>query len=150
MTNVQTSGIGTHGRTWHTDAPNNIAFSLYLEVNCKIELIEGITIQLAKILIKAIKEIYNIELSIKYPNDLTKNGKKIAGILTETKMQNEIVKKIVIGIGINTNQVTFSKDIKNIATSIKKEYGIDVENEKIVSRFLELFEEWLLENNIIY
>ena len=113
-------------------------------------MIDGITIQIAKTLIKAIKEIYNINLDIKYPNDLTINGKKIAGILTETKIQKEYVKKIVIGIGFNTNQLVFSEDIKNIATSIKKEYGIDVENEKIISRFLELFEKWLLENNVIF
>ena len=150
IANVQTAGVGTHGRIWHTDTPNNIAFSLYLEVNCKIKLIEDITINIANTLVRAIREIYNIELDIKYPNDLTINGKKIAGILTETKVQNKIVKKIVIGIGINTNQEIFAQDIKDIASSIKKEYGISVENEKIVIRFLELFEKLLLENNIIH
>ena len=78
-----------------------------------------------------------------------KNGKKIGGILTETKIQKEQVKKIVIGIGINTNQTEFTEEIEDIATSIKKEYGIDVENEKIIERFCEEFEKWLIEEDIL-
>ena len=77
------------------------------------------------------------------------NNKKVAGILTETKIQAETVKKIVIGIGINTNQTEFVEDIKDIATSLKKEVKTDIQNDKIIARFCELFEKWLNEKGIL-
>ena len=145
----QTAGIGTHGRSWHTDISDNIAFSFVIEANCKIEKIEGITIQIARTLVEAFEDLYNIKLEIKHPNDLVYNNKKIGGILTETKVQAGIVKYIVIGIGINTNKNEIAEDIKNIASSIKNEFGIDVDNERVINRFCELFEKWLIENKIL-
>ena len=132
IADIQTAGIGTHGRTWHTDEENNIAFSIYLEANCKIEDIANLTINIAKNIVKTFKEMYDINLDIKYPNDIYHNGKKIGGILTETKVQKGIVKCIVIGIGINTNQTSFAKEIEKIATSIKNEFGITVKNEDVI------------------
>lgn len=89
---------GTHGRKWHTDEKNNIAFSFFLEANYPITLLEGMTVEIAKIMIEVIKKLYNITLEIKFPNDIVYKGKKIGGILTETRLQKQIVKCIVIGI----------------------------------------------------
>ena len=146
---VQTSAIGTHGKSWYTEDSNNIAFSFVIKANCNIEKIKGITIQIAKTLVETFEELYNIRLEIKNPNDLVYNGKKIGGILTETKVQAEIVKYIVIGIGINTNKTEVAEEIKNIASSIKDEFGIDVDNESVINRFCEIFEKWLIENKIL-
>lgn len=63
------------------------------------------------------------------------NNKKIGGILTESKINTEKIKFLVIGIGINTEKMNFSEDIKNIATSIKKEFGIKVNRLEIISDF---------------
>ena len=115
---------GTHGRIWHTDEENNIAFSFYIKTNCKAKEIEGSTIEIAKTILEVFEEIYKIKLQIKDPNDIVFNGKKIGGILTETKLQGEYVKCIVIGIGINTNQEKFAEEIQTIASSIKKEFNI--------------------------
>lgn len=138
---IQTNGKGTHGRIWHTDQDNNIAFSIYINTN-NIEIIKlsGITIQIAEVLKKIFVEKYNIELEIKDPNDLMIKNKKIGGILTESKISSNKIKCIVIGIGINTNKVTFPNDIKNIATSINKEYGIFINNLEVISEFCNRFE----------
>ena len=71
-----------------------------------------------------IEEKYNVKIDIKTPNDLIIKYKKTGGILTESKMQGELVKFLVIGLGINTSKMNFTKDIEDIATSIKKSYGI--------------------------
>lgn len=148
ITDIQTEGIGTHGRIWHTDSKNNIAFSFFLKTDCKLENIQGITIEIAETIVKVIKETYNITLNIKYPNDIIYKNKKIGGILTETKVQKEKVRCIVVGIGINTNQEKFTGKIENIATSIKKEFGINIKNELIITKFCELFEEKLINRKI--
>lgn len=138
---IQTEGKGTHGRIWYTDETGNIAFSFFVQMNCKIKKLQGLTVEIARIIIDILKEQYNISLEIKAPNDIVFNGKKIGGILTETKVVKENVKYLVIGIGINTKKQNFSKDIEDIATSIKKEFNVDVNREEFITEFCNRFEQ---------
>ncbi|MGN1327247.1 MAG: biotin--[acetyl-CoA-carboxylase] ligase [Clostridia bacterium] len=140
MANIQTNGQGTRGRIWYTEEPNNIAFSFGIKANCNIKKLEGITIKIAETIVKIMKKMYGINLQIKFPNDIYYNNKKIGGILTQTKVINGNVKYLVIGIGINTSQQEFAEDIKEIATSIKKEFNIDVDVKKFIAEFCNEFE----------
>ena len=142
---VQESGVGTHGRVWHTDEKNNIAFSFYLNLNVEIEKLDGVTLEIAEIIRSIFEKEYNILLEIKKPNDIVYNQKKIGGILTETKLVGECVRDLVAGIGINTNQTEFADEIYDIATSIKNEFGFSVDNGKIISEFCNLFEKKVYE-----
>lgn len=142
---LQTQGKGTHGRKWYTNKENNIAFSLYLEANCSINKLNGITIEIAEIILEIFRKMYNIELQIKKPNDIVYNNKKIGGILTETSIIGENVKYLIIGIGINTNCTDFDKEIENIATSIKNEFNIYVDNQKVISEFCNICEKQIQE-----
>ena len=54
MADIQTNGKGTHGRIWHTNETQNIAFSFYIEVNCSPQKLEGVTIEVAKIIAGAV------------------------------------------------------------------------------------------------
>ena len=144
IADLQTSGIGTHGRVWHTDEENNIAFSLYLKLSCNIDVLEGITVEIANIIVELFKDMYKIELSIKSPNDIVYNNKKIGGILTETKVLEKKVTDCVIGIGINTSQVEFCDELKDIASSIKKEFAIDIDTYNFIEEFCNKFEKNLL------
>ena len=135
IADIQTAGIGTHGRIWHTDEENNIAFSVYFDFskkNCRVDELDGLTVRIAKKIVSIFKEMYDIDLDIKFPNDIYCNGKKLGGILTESKVQNGLVRCVVIGIGINTNQVEFADEIKEIATSVRREFGIEVDNRKVI------------------
>ena len=145
IADIQTAGIGTHGRVWHTDEENNIAFSVYFDlskINCKVDKLDGLTVKIAENIVNVFYEFYGITLDIKYPNDIYCNGKKLGGILTETKVQDGLVRCIVIGIGINTNQVEFTNDIKDIATSIRHEFGIKVQMKQLMSVLLGTLPFW--------
>ena len=122
---IQTDGIGKHGRTWYTTQKGNIAFSIGLEPNVPVDQLKNLTIEIAEIVLEVFDTLYQIKLQIKHPNDIMINNQKVGGILTETKLQGEIVKQLVIGIGINTNN-------EEISTSIKKEFGITIDNSKII------------------
>lgn len=135
----QTKGIGTHGRKWHTDEENNIAFSFYVSFNQHVKSIDGLTVEIAEVLLEVFEELYGIKLDIKIPNDIVFNNKKIGGILTESKLVGEILKDLVVGIGINTNQLDFAEEICDIATSIKREFEIDVNNELVIKEFFKRF-----------
>ena len=145
IADIQTNGKGTHGRKWHTDEVNNIAFSFFRQINCEIDKLDGLTTEMAQIILDIFKELYQVNLQIKLPNDIFYNGKKVGGILSETKVSGNIVKYIVVGIGINTCQTKFDTEIKDIATSIKNEFGIDVDRMKIIEGFCNRFEKRISE-----
>lgn len=140
MADIQTAGKGTHGRIWHTDEKGNIAFSFYIQTNCEIERLDGLTIDIAKILVDMFREKYKINIQIKEPNDLMINNKKIGGILTQGKINGKYIKYLVVGIGININKKYFTNDIKDIATSIKNEFEVDIDREEVIAEFCNIFE----------
>lgn len=146
IADIQTAGKGTHGRIWHTDNKNNIAFSFFVQLDCNISKLTGITTKIAEIIVETFKEKYNIGLDIKSPNDIMHNNKKLGGILTETKMVGENVKYLVVGIGINTSKEHFTDDIKDIATSIKKEFNIDVDTQEVIAEICNKIEEQIINN----
>ena len=145
MADIQECGRGTHGRVWHTDEEKNIAFSFLIKPNCSINKIDGLTTDIAKIILNILKEEYKVELEIKKPNDIVYHNKKIGGILAETKLVSEQVKYLVVGIGINTVKMQFTEDIKDIATSIKKEFELEIDAQEFIAKFCNKFEEYILE-----
>lgn len=140
MADIQTAGKGTHGRIWHTDEKGNIAFSFYIQTNCEIEWLDGLTIDIAKILVDMFRKKYKINIQIKEPNDLMINNKKIGGILTQGKINGKYIRYLVVGIGININKKYFTNDIKDIATSIKNEFEVDIDREEVIAEFCNIFE----------
>lgn len=95
----QTAGRGRLGRTW-TDAPGQ---GLYYSVVLKTPLAQPGTLPLYASLAaaSALKQRYNVDCQIKWPNDLLLNGKKIVGILCEIAPDGH---SIVCGIGFNLAQ----------------------------------------------
>jgi BirA family biotin operon repressor/biotin-[acetyl-CoA-carboxylase] ligase len=62
---------------------------------------------------------------LKWPNDLLLGGKKFCGILTEMNAEATRVRHLVVGIGINVNQVKFPAELREIATSLRIETGTE-------------------------
>lgn len=137
---IQTDGVGTHGRTWYTTQKENIAFSIGLAPNVPINNLENLTLEIAENILEVFEELYQVKLEIKLPNDIMIAGQKVGGILTETKLQGEIVKYLVIGVGINTNN-------QEISTSISKEFNISIDNSKVIEEFCKIFEVKMAKRN---
>jgi len=62
---------------------------------------------------------------LKWPNDLLAGGKKFCGILTEMNAEATRVRYVVVGVGINVNQVKFPAELRPIATSPRIETGTE-------------------------
>ena len=140
ITDIQTNGIGTKGRRWYTGEANNIAMSIILKPQCKIDKLKGITVKIAKCIKKAVQNLYNIELEIKEPNDLILNNKKICGILTKISTIGEKINYLIIGIGLNVNEEDFNEETIKIATSLKKEFNKEFSREDIIIKIIEILE----------
>ena len=149
ITDAQTKGIGTHGRTWFSEKGKNITFSFVLYPKCKPNELDNITLEIAECIVDTINEISGYKLEIKKPNDIVFKGKKLGGILTQIVTSGDKIKYLLIGIGINVNETDFSEEIKDIATSLKKEFGIEFSREEIIAKFCNKFEKYCIDKKII-
>jgi BirA family transcriptional regulator, biotin operon repressor / biotin---[acetyl-CoA-carboxylase] ligase len=114
----QTSGRGRRGHVWKSPSHDSIATSILLRPGVHTENVSRITILSAMAVCDAIRDKYDLETKIKWPNDVLIDEKKVCGILTELSAENNKVKYVVPGIGVNVHNMTFPEDIKNMATSI--------------------------------
>ena len=123
----QKKGRGQHGKKW-LSFKGNLFITIFFKIRQNIN-IKKITVLNCKILKKILLKYIKKKISIKAPNDLLINKKKICGILQEIKFNNES-KFVIIGIGIN---LVKSPKIKNYpTTNILKETGIKVKKNDLI------------------
>lgn len=140
----QTKGRGTNDRSWYSSANKNLTFSIVLYPHINMQHFQDFTIQIAEILIQTIHRLYQINLQIKYPNDIMLNNKKIGGILVETKTLGDIVETLVIGIGLNINETEIPEYLKDIATSLTLEFKKEFQIIEVLTTFLNQFEKFYI------
>jgi BirA family biotin operon repressor/biotin-[acetyl-CoA-carboxylase] ligase len=91
---------------------------------------------------KTIKEELNIDVGIKWPNDILIGDKKVCGILTEVNATMDKVNYLVVGIGIdmNVDVPMLPSDLQKGATSLKNELDTEINGALLVQKFLLKFE----------
>lgn len=99
MARQQTAGKGQRGNVWQSQF-GGLYLSLGLELNLSVDYIHHLTLFSVGAIASAFNQI-NIPVKIKWLNDLILKGKKLGGILWETKIEKGIIKKAVMGVGIN-------------------------------------------------
>lgn len=139
VTQYQTAGRGRRGNTWISPV-GNCYFSLLLRPEILAERASMLTLVTALALAKTIRQVTDLETMIKWPNDIVVNSKKLCGILTESSTDLANIHYVVVGIGINCNQTEFSKEIAEMATSVRLETGKEVNRSKLLGTFLSMFE----------
>ena len=144
ITDYQKKGRGRRNNTWTSSPGNNLTFSLVLKEQDKRKLglfsiLSGIAV------VKGIEKFTGMQCSLKWPNDIILNDKKIGGILIETKNKDNDVYS-VIGIGINVNQEEFPQELQSMASSLRIEDSNPVQREPLLAFMLNEFEK-LYESN---
>jgi len=136
----QTAGRGRHSRTWEAGS-ENLAFSFVFKTeNLENPAIASIYTGLA--LYKALTRITGAQINIKWPNDITCNSSKLAGILSELVFDSG-KPVLIIGIGLNVNSIPSPELIQNSAICLQEiihqEYNLDHIMLEIMSDIRELF-----------
>lgn len=119
----QSAGKGRLGRTWVAESHDNLCMSFLLYPDISPMKAPQLTLLTGMAVCEAIKEVTGLNPGIKWPNDILVNGKKVVGILTELSAEIDCIKYVVVGIGINVNNSSFSEELKNKATSMYIETG---------------------------
>lgn len=137
----QTNGRGRLNRSWVDLGDGNLFLSIVLKPSDSFnEIYPNITQYLSVVLCKVL-ESYGINPQIKWPNDVLINGKKIAGILSETVMQGSGFKGLVLGIGVNLNSDydKLNSIPDKIATSLNLELNKKIDTDKFLNNLLDEF-----------
>jgi BirA family biotin operon repressor/biotin-[acetyl-CoA-carboxylase] ligase len=138
----QNAGRGRAGTKWHSNYADSILCSIIL-TDCEINS-ELLSLTIAVAVADALGKVGKYEAKIKWPNDIIVNGKKVAGILLETR-QTDNHKVCIIGIGINCHQKkgSFPAELQPAATSIDIESGSTCDRISLAKRLLSSLDEWL-------
>jgi len=112
-TDFQSAGKGQPGNAWESSKGMNLLFSVMLHP-IQVHMDELFLIsQLVSVAIKNALDEYTTNITIKWPNDIYWNDKKLAGILIENSLQGNKIMSVVIGIGLNVNQKLFLSNAPN-------------------------------------
>ena len=122
---AQTRGRGRLGRRWVSPAGKGLWFSVLLRPACRPQETTRLTLAAAVALARAVRTQTGLAPEVKWPNDLLLRGRKFAGILTEMSGEQDRVRHVVLGIGVDVNLVAsdFPPDLRRQATSLRVELG---------------------------
>lgn len=135
----QTSGRGQKGNTWESETGKNVIFSMLLKkpmvpiVN-QFYISEAVSVAIVEVLSQ-----YMDGFSIKWPNDIYHDDRKVCGILIEHSIMGASINHSILGVGINVNQVEFKSDAPN-PVSLAQLLDRDVDVDDVLHRVCEAME----------
>lgn len=140
----QSEGKGRGNHSWLSPKRQNLTFSIFLKEKKLIPknlILLNFSFSLA--ILSTFKNYYHLKPTVKWPNDVLINSKKISGILTESVFEGSKIKSVIIGIGINVNQTGFPSNFILQPTSLRSELGKIINRELLLAELLNSMEEML-------
>lgn len=141
---TQTQGRGRRGRTWFSPPACGIYMSIILRPLVQPHEAPQLTLLTAVAMVETLLGFVDLPFTIKWPNDILIQGKKISGILTEMAMEMDRVDYVVVGLGlnVNTSEEAMAEEIHEIATSLKILTGKTFSRLEILQHFLKKLEDY--------
>ncbi len=130
----QTAGRGRMGRSWFSPEGLNLYMTITLDsMDPRLTLVAGVAVQ------EALSGIAGKDNSveIKWPNDILVCGKKVCGILCESR------KITAVGIGINVNQKDWPPELEHRATSLSRVIGAELDKTRVLQQVTASLDAWV-------
>ena len=140
----QKKGRGRLGRKWYSPPLTNLYLSVILRPEIPPQQASLITLMAAVATAGAIHKFSGLHPTIKWPNDILLKNRKVAGLLNEIHSETDRIHFVILGVGVNLNmdEKMFSKEIRSLATSLKRETGESVSRKAFLQTLLEELEMW--------
>jgi BirA family biotin operon repressor/biotin-[acetyl-CoA-carboxylase] ligase len=140
----QDKGRGRLGRNWFSPPFLNLYLSVILKPKIPPHRASLITLMAAVATADAIRKFSGLHALIKWPNDILLRDRKVAGLLNEIYSETDYIHFVILGIGINLNmdEKRFPKEIREVATSLKREVKQTISRKAFLQTLLEELEEW--------
>lgn len=140
VADFQSAGKGRLGRRWTAPSGSSITMTLLLRPDFEPQYAPMLTIVMGLSVAEAVQDI-GVDVSIKWPNDVVVSRKKICGILTEMSVEEDKIRYVVIGTGINVNLEDIPEELADKATSLYLETGKKNDRNRMLASVMEYFEE---------
>jgi BirA family biotin operon repressor/biotin-[acetyl-CoA-carboxylase] ligase len=154
LANKQTDGRGRRGRTWESPEGDGIYMSLLLQPKIPNDACSMLTLVMALSITESLRELTNLPIQIKWPNDLVIKGKKLAGILTEMHFDEEGQSFLIVGVGINLKSNQMDKKLQEKATGLFEESKDTLDRQHVIDDIMEKFsgyyQKFLIQQNLGY
>lgn len=138
---TQSGGRGRLDRKWESPF-GGLWFSLLLRPKLAPAQVPSLTLTAGWVLSSAIKAVIGIDAKLKWPNDLLiregKHWKKCAGILTEMSGQLDRTEWVVLGVGLNVNNV-IPAALRNQAIALAEKTHQTIPRKQLFDVFMRLF-----------
>lgn len=133
----QTEGRGRLGRRWEAPPGTSVLCSVQLRPKVDASRFPELTFLGAKACAEAIRSVTGLDPTLKNPNDVLIDGRKVAGVLGESDAQ-----RVVLGIGINANvpPEELPREVRIPATSLLVEAGAPVDRIELLVKLLAALE----------
>lgn len=132
----QTAGRGRRGRSFVSNPDAGVYFSAVYTLSGE-EKAAGLLTSLAGLAVRdALYSLYNLQCTIKWPNDILCEGKKLCGILCEAVNENGRAKYAVVGIGLNVQKQDFPDELSLTAGSIADFYDGEIDRSELVAEIV--------------
>jgi BirA family biotin operon repressor/biotin-[acetyl-CoA-carboxylase] ligase len=143
LAETQTGGKGRLGRVWASPL-GNVYLSAVLRPNVPANKAPLITLMGAVAVASAIRSYPGLDAGIKWPNDVLLSGKKVAGLLTEMSAEQDRVRYVVLGIGVNVNMGLreLPADVRPLATTLSIASGRTVDRTELLRQLLGQLDRW--------
>ena len=139
----QTEGRGQAGNSWESEEGQNLLFSLLLhprDVAADRQFVLSQAMALA--VCETLSGYAGEGVSIKWPNDIYWNDRKICGTLIENTLSGKNIEDCIIGVGVNVNQTDFKSDAPN-PVSLRQVTGKEHEAVFILAEIIKRFKDRL-------
>ena len=129
----QSAGRGRMARVWEDSSGENLLFSVLIKDKNLFPEFSSLSLLAASSIMNTIKSLGINGVSVKWPNDVMVNDKKICGILLESVSFGSEIEALIIGIGLNVNQNEFDElpHATSIYIEAKKGYEIGAFSELV-------------------
>jgi BirA family transcriptional regulator, biotin operon repressor / biotin---[acetyl-CoA-carboxylase] ligase len=134
----QTAGRGQRGNRWESAAGKGLWFSILLRPKIDLASSPQLTAWAAEAVSGAIQNEFSLTPTIKLPNDVQIDGRKIAGVLVEMRAQEKAAHLAIAGIGVNVNQSRedFPKELQSRAISLAMALGKQIDRQSFAVALL--------------
>jgi BirA family transcriptional regulator, biotin operon repressor / biotin---[acetyl-CoA-carboxylase] ligase len=134
LADSQAAGRGRRGRAWLDEPGGSLLVSVLLRPALPPAQLPMLSLAAGLAVADALDEATGVAARLKWPNDVLVDGRKIAGILLESRLGTTPL--VVLGIGVNLAQRTFPPILQERATSVVRETGRIVEREAVLAALL--------------
>lgn len=125
----QSSGRGRLGRVWESSQVRNLYLSLAWKPALEPSRMQTFTLWMGLALCLFLRARYRLPIMIKWPNDLHLHGRKLAGMLTEARIDVDRTRDLIFGVGLNLggDEMAFPPELRPAATTLQAHLGVPLD-----------------------